>query len=193
MKKLAALLAAIFLVLTTATPATAADQCQEIPGIGPICLTTGGGHVRVTGPLGIDLSAEVPPARVEVPVPTEITVTVTAPAPAPRTVTRTAIPSAVTKTVTETQTRTVAASPATVAPTLATPPPPHRSAGQETVPSDTIVQQVVRSVGVPLLWVLLGVALAIVGQYVMYAIGRSEAKHAERRFFESILNRKKAS
>lgn len=208
-KRLAAVLMAVFLVTAIATPANAAPTCQTVVEIGELCLTVDGGRAIVSGPLGIGLSVDVPQTTIEVPVPvpTQIVIpgptqTVTAPGQAPVTVTR--APS----TVTQTRTATVTAPPTTATSTVTRTPGPtvtarptattapsstnsDSSARQGQSQPDTIVQRVVKKVGIPLLWVILGIALAIIAQYLMYVMGRSDAKHADDKFLENILNRKK--
>lgn len=181
-----------FLVLAPTAPAIAAPTCQDVAEVGSFCLTVEDGRAIVTGPLGINLSVDVP-----VPVPTEVIVpgptrTVTLPPPAPATVTRTqtatvtAAPTTVTERATETTRTTVTR---TATPTLtSTPMPP---VGQERDRPDTMIQQVVRNVGIPLLWIVIGVILALVVQYIMYALGRSDAKHTDEKWLESLLNRKR--
>lgn len=196
MKKLASVLMAAFLVVAVPAPAKAEQTCQEVDEVGLVCLTVENGTATVTGPLGIGLSATAPPVEVTVPGPER---TVTLPPPAP--VTKTAAPQTVTKTETATETATVTETPAPATATVtATPtntpqrsaaPTGHTSAGQDPGAPDTIVERVVRNVGVPILWIVIGVALAILIQYLMYALGRSDAKHADDRWLEGILNRKR--
>lgn len=191
MKRIMAVFMVVFLVLATATPANAEQTCQDVAGVGVLCLTVDGGQVTVTGPLGIDLSAEAPTIEVPVPVPGP-TQTVTVPPPAPATVTRTAPPTrAATETATITATPPTVTETSTATRTIARTSPPSPQAGQEQDRPDTIIERVVRNAGVPLLFVILGIALAIGFQYVMYAVGRNDGKHADDKWIESLLNRKR--
>lgn len=175
-----------------------AAECQEVIGIGQLCLTVEGGQAVVSGPLGIGLSVDVPETRIEVPVPGPV-VTVPAPAPTtifiPRPTTQTATRTAPGATATVTQTP----SPSTVTTTITPRPTRTTSPARQTddqdakivpdaAPNGPKTNTIITNAAIGVGFVLLGIALAIALMFLAYRQGKAGAERSFNAFVQDLTD-----
>lgn len=166
--------------------ARAVENCQDIVAVGAICLAVVDGRAVVTGPLGIDISADIPETIVEVPVP----VYVEGPAPAPITIRETVTvpgPTVTRAPETVTTTQTVTEVSGTTA-TVTNFPRQRATEGDRLVvqtvevPGKSGTETIFKNATIGIGLILLGGLAVLALMFIMYRIGHAGQEEQQRSF-----------